>query len=104
MALAIQYLHSLNIAHRDLKCENVLVTSNFNVKLSDFGFSRYTIDKNLKVIQSETCCGTMSYSPPEVLKCIPYNPKISDMWSLGVIIFTMINKSMPFNDVNIKVS
>lgn len=50
MALGLQYMHEMELAHRDLKCENMLITSNFNVKIADFGFARKVVDA--KVSQS----------------------------------------------------
>lgn len=102
LALGIQYLHELNIVHRDLKCENILVTTNFNVKLSDFGFARYMIDNRNRAVMSETYCGSLSYASPEILSGRPYNPKVSDMWSFGIVMYAMLNKAMPFDDTHVK--
>ncbi|XP_050097505.1 testis-specific serine/threonine-protein kinase 3-like [Anopheles aquasalis] len=97
LALAIQYLHTSGIAHRDLKCENVLLSANFNVKLTDFGFARYVTEQpNQGVQMSSTFCGSFDYSAPELLKGQPYNPKASDVWALGVLLYILFNKCVPF--------
>lgn len=65
LASAINYLHSINIAHRDLKCENILISRNKNLKIADFGFARYTLsvedffspDTVIREL-SETYCGS----------------------------------------------
>ncbi|NXN41181.1 TSSK1 kinase, partial [Rhinoptilus africanus] len=103
LASAVKHCHDLDIAHRDLKCENILLDENLNIKLSDFGFSKsLSRDENGKTILSKTFCGSAAYAAPEVLQGIPCDPKISDMWSLGVILYTMVYALMPFDDSNVR--
>jgi len=96
---AIEYLHARNIVHRDLKCENILLDRNNNIKVSDFGFS-----KELVVGGAPSCtfCGSSAYASPEILQGKPYCAKASDMWSIGVILYIMACGKMPFDDNSIK--
>ena len=58
MTSAIKYLHSMNFAHRDLKCENILISKHMNIKIADFGFARSCVDDKNEKILSGTFCGS----------------------------------------------
>jgi len=101
---AIEYFHSLGIVHRDLKCENLLLDVNFNLVVSDFGFARGQMvnPETGKRRLSQTFCGSYAYAPPEILRGIAYDGTIADIWSVGVILYTMVSASLPFDDSNLK--
>ncbi|XP_021458380.2 testis-specific serine/threonine-protein kinase 1-like [Oncorhynchus mykiss] len=103
LSLAIQFAHDLDVVHRDLKCENLLLDKDFNLKVSDFGFARrINYDDAGQMILSKTFCGSAAYAAPEVLQGLPYNAKVYDVWSMGVVLFIMLCGSMPYDDSNIK--
>lgn len=101
---ATEYFHSLGIVHRDLKCENLLLDHNFNIIVSDFGFARASmiIPETKKRVLSHTFCGSYAYAPPEILRGIAYDGMLADIWSLGVVLFTMVSASLPFDDSHLK--
>lgn len=103
MAQGIGYMHNKGIVHRDLKCENLLLDKDENLKVTDFGFAKKLVKGKMGEIKlSETYCGSYAYAPPEILKGTPYDPMIADVWSMGVVLFTMIYGRLPFDDSNHK--
>ncbi|BFZ07514.1 hypothetical protein BsWGS_10553 [Bradybaena similaris] len=91
---AVRYLHDLNITHRDLKLENLLLDKSFSIKLCDFGFVKGDCLQSM----SQTYCGSKSYAAPEILKGEPYDPKKADMWAIGVILYIFVTGKMPFDE------
>uniref|UniRef100_A0A914XP03 Protein kinase domain-containing protein n=1 Tax=Plectus sambesii TaxID=2011161 RepID=A0A914XP03_9BILA len=93
---ALEYLRRQEIAHRDVKCENVFLDRNDNVKLGDFGFARWMRAADV----SKTFCGSRAYVAPEILRAEPYSGSGCDIWSAGVVLYVMVTGVMPYDDRN----
>uniref|UniRef100_A0A7E4VXX4 Protein kinase domain-containing protein n=1 Tax=Panagrellus redivivus TaxID=6233 RepID=A0A7E4VXX4_PANRE len=91
---AVSYMHSMGIAHRDIKAENCLITADHRVKLADFGFAIEVTNGSY----SRTYCGSRTYSSPEILSGIPYDVFKADVWSLGCLVYVAMTGTMPFRE------
>ena len=91
----IEYLNEMGIAHRDIKPENILLDKDkTNIKVIDFGLSNYYSDKNLL----HSSCGSPCYASPEMLSGKPYQGISTDLWSSGIVLYSMLVGSLPFDE------
>ncbi|KAJ3395989.1 hypothetical protein HDU80_010131, partial [Chytriomyces hyalinus] len=94
IALAVQHLQVKGLVHRDIKDENIVVDSSYNVKMIDFG-SAANIPKAQPQYFTQFC-GTIPYASPEILRKESYRGPEVEVWSLGVLLYTMIFGKNPF--------
>eukprot|EP00349_Pseudokeronopsis_sp_Brazil_P006500 CAMPEP_0202966096 /NCGR_PEP_ID=MMETSP1396-20130829/10343_1 /ASSEMBLY_ACC=CAM_ASM_000872 /TAXON_ID= /ORGANISM="Pseudokeronopsis sp., Strain Brazil" /LENGTH=174 /DNA_ID=CAMNT_0049689557 /DNA_START=325 /DNA_END=849 /DNA_ORIENTATION=+ len=96
---ALKYLHAHRIIHRDLKLGNLFLNEKMEIKLGDFGLAtKLDFDGERK----RTICGTPNYIAPEVLEGKAGHSYEVDIWSLGVIIYTLIVGKPPFETSDVK--
>mmetsp|Transcript_2146 Transcript_2146/g.4948 ORF Transcript_2146/g.4948 Transcript_2146/m.4948 type:complete len:572 (+) Transcript_2146:209-1924(+) len=98
----VEFCHNHFVVHRDLKPENLLIDGDCNVKIADFslanlvqGNTRHEGDDFLK-----TSCGSPNYAAPEIVSGVSYSGYQVDIWSMGVILYSLVCGILPFDDDN----
>ena len=87
----IGFIHDKKVAHRDLKLENILVDHELNIKVADFGFATFK-----KVNKLSSFRGTKTYMAPEIIEHQIYDGRKADIFSIGVILFIIVQGIFPF--------
>ncbi|KAK0548503.1 Cell cycle serine/threonine-protein kinase cdc5/MSD2 [Tilletia horrida] len=96
---ACQYMHTNSIIHRDLKLGNIFLDANMNVKIGDFGLAALL---KFPEERKQTMCGTPNYIAPEVLFQKSGHSFEVDVWSVGVILYTLLVGKPPFQTNNVE--
>ena len=93
---ALYYLHKMNICHRNITSNHILIDINNIPKLISFSYSTF-YSKNQELKDS---FGSLCHACPEIISELPYNPELSDTWSLGTVLYTMVAGYLPFSEEN----
>ncbi|XP_060232618.1 sperm motility kinase-like [Meriones unguiculatus] len=93
LVCAVHYCHNNGIAHRDIKLDNILLDGKGNIKLCDFGLAIRVTDGEMVL----GFCGTVEYCAPELFTDREYDAKAVDIWSMGVVLYTIVTAQFPFN-------
>ena len=100
----VEYCHFNNVVHRDLKPENLLIDANCNVQLADFSLANTVnvavSNEGFDPDKLVTSCGSPNYAAPEIVSGIEYDGFQVDIWSLGVILYSLVCGMLPFDDDN----
>jgi len=87
------YLHSQGIAHRDIKPENLFLSKDGELKIGDFGLCNAMRPGHPLL----TSCGSPNYASPEVISDESYDGAASDVWSMGVVLYVLLDGCLPFS-------
>ena len=94
---SVEYMHNNKVAHRDLKLENLLIESNLDTKIADFGFA-----SNSNIHELSSYRGTLTYMAPEIKEGKQYDGTKADVFSLGVILFIIVQGIFPFKEARLE--
>jgi polo-like kinase 1 len=96
---SLQYLHHNMVIHRDLKLGNLFLDSDLRIKVGDFGLAAKLTERDER---RKTICGTPNYIAPEILEGKSGHSFPVDIWSTGVILYTLLVGKPPFESKDVK--
>ena len=92
---ALRFMHNNGVAHRDLKCENILLNENYELKISDFGFACPVSGQTGRGYSNDHV-GSNQYMAPEIQMGVQYQPQTVDWYAFAVILFMLYSGRAPF--------